>query len=241
MPHTFLGGRTPLEVATGKIPNLDNARIFGCAAYVQIPKYQRKGKFSDTAWRGTLVGYSTDSPEWLILDPETNNIRKAYSVKFNEHERGLGDDQKGQKQRMFSFDTLGGHVTKAVETQPTPELQSEETTEENEGLNEIRGCLANGESVSEDQSKTIEHGMGQQGAEPRPTSLESPVCSPTNSSDGDESCDSSWEGDGNDEANNQTDQCLSRGTRIRRKFNPNYMPCCSKCPSISKCCHCQTA
>ncbi len=70
-PHTLLGGRTPLEAATGKTPNLENVRIFGCTAYVQTPKVQRKGKFADTAWRGILVGYSTTLPEWLILDLKT--------------------------------------------------------------------------------------------------------------------------------------------------------------------------
>ncbi len=50
-PHTPLGGKIPLEVATGKATNLENVRVFGCAAYVQIPKVQRKGKFSDTVWK----------------------------------------------------------------------------------------------------------------------------------------------------------------------------------------------
>ncbi len=104
-PHTSLGGRTPLEAATGKLPNLDNTRVFGCAVYVQIPKIQQKGKFADTAWRGILVGYSTDSPEWLVLDPRTDKIRKAYSVKFNEHERGFKHDQESQWAQIFDVGT----------------------------------------------------------------------------------------------------------------------------------------
>ncbi len=36
-----------------------------------------------------MVGYSTNSPEWIILDSRTNNLRKAYSVVFLEDIKGV--------------------------------------------------------------------------------------------------------------------------------------------------------
>ncbi len=89
MPHESLGGLSPIEKSTGEKPDLSRTRTFGCTAYVQIPKAQRKGKLSNIAWKGVLVGYSTQSPEWRILDPRSGNIRNAYSVTFDENKRGL--------------------------------------------------------------------------------------------------------------------------------------------------------
>ncbi len=88
-PHESLGGLSPLEKSTGKKPDLGRIRVFGCTAYVQVPKAQRRGKFSDVAWKGVLVGYSMQSPEWLIFDPKSGKIKNTYSVTLNEGEQGL--------------------------------------------------------------------------------------------------------------------------------------------------------
>ncbi len=84
-PHESLGGLSPIEKSTGKKPDLGRTRIFGCTAYMQIPKAGRKGKLSDVAWQGILVGYSTQSPEWVILEPRTGNLRRAYSVTSDDN------------------------------------------------------------------------------------------------------------------------------------------------------------
>ncbi len=87
-PSVALGGRTPLEAGTGEKPDLRKLKVFGYKAFVQIPKPQRRGKLKPTAWQGMMVGYSTTSPEWIILDTRTNTLRNAYSVVFSEHVKG---------------------------------------------------------------------------------------------------------------------------------------------------------
>ncbi len=87
--HASLNGMSPLESSTGEKPNLRHARVFGCAAFVQIPKSLREGKLGAVAWKGTLMGYSTSSPEWLVLNLQTLQVRKAYSVRFIESESGF--------------------------------------------------------------------------------------------------------------------------------------------------------
>ncbi len=94
-PYTALSGKTPFDMGTGMKQNLKHTKIFGCKAYVQIPKERRRGKWSNTAWQGIMVGYAaTNSPEWLILDLRTSIIRKAYSVNFNEEESGFETRRK---------------------------------------------------------------------------------------------------------------------------------------------------
>ncbi len=54
-PCSTIGGLTPFQFAMGRKADLSRARVFGCRAYVQIPKPQRRGKLSSTAWQGVMV------------------------------------------------------------------------------------------------------------------------------------------------------------------------------------------
>jgi hypothetical protein len=51
----------PIQLVTGKAPDLSNLRVFGCPAFVHIDVSRRK-KLQDKAWKGTFVGYAFDSP-----------------------------------------------------------------------------------------------------------------------------------------------------------------------------------
>ncbi len=88
-PHESLGGLTPLQKSTGQRPDLRKARVFGCRAYVQILKTLRNGKLGDTAWAGVMVGYSTQSPEWITLDTNSGRLRNAHLVNFDENTSGF--------------------------------------------------------------------------------------------------------------------------------------------------------
>ncbi len=100
-PNESLDGRTPYQVATGAEPDYDRLRVFGCRAYVQIPKSERRGKLHDMAWAGALVGYSTQSPEWTILDLRTGKLRRAYSVTFNEEESGFQPNERTEEESVL--------------------------------------------------------------------------------------------------------------------------------------------
>ncbi len=36
-----------------------------------------------------MIGYSTHSPEWIVLDPRTEKLRYTYSVTFDESKSGF--------------------------------------------------------------------------------------------------------------------------------------------------------
>ncbi len=86
MPHDAINGEIPIYKAFGhkKMKELKSLKVFGCRAFVTIPKSLRKGKGGDVRWRGIMVGYSPKSPEYLIYDPTSQKIRNAYSVVFHE-------------------------------------------------------------------------------------------------------------------------------------------------------------
>ena len=80
----------PMEAVTGTRPSLDNLRVFGSPAYVNIDNSLRR-KLSDSAWEGIFVGYAPDSPAWLIYNPKTRNVVRSRSVTFNENAGLVGE------------------------------------------------------------------------------------------------------------------------------------------------------
>ena len=57
--------------------------MFGCTAYVYIPK-EKRSKVDQKAWKGIFVGY-TDSPRiYLVYDPARKKIMRVTAVTFDE-------------------------------------------------------------------------------------------------------------------------------------------------------------
>jgi len=73
----------PLELVTGKRPNLSYLRVFGCPAFVHIDESSKR-KLGDKAWKGVFVGYAFDSPAWIVYNPRTRKLIRSRSVVFNE-------------------------------------------------------------------------------------------------------------------------------------------------------------
>ncbi len=96
-PHASLQNISPLEKSTGDKPDLKRCRVFGCKAHAQVPKAQRRGKLSRTAWEGVMAGYSISSPEWVILDPRSGKLRTVHSVTFNEDIPGLEHETRNSR------------------------------------------------------------------------------------------------------------------------------------------------
>jgi hypothetical protein len=87
-------GITPFQALVGQPPSdLDRARVFGCDAYVLIPKEERKGKLEAKARKGRYIGESNEGADHLILI--NNRPVRAVHVTFNE---------KGQKNSHTSED-----------------------------------------------------------------------------------------------------------------------------------------
>ncbi|KAF4547063.1 Ankyrin repeat-containing protein 17 [Elsinoe fawcettii] len=75
---TYLKNRTPYEVDgdivtpeerwTGRKPNLNHLRVFGCVAYGCMPPVKRD-KLDATACKGVLVGYAPTTRQYRIFNP----------------------------------------------------------------------------------------------------------------------------------------------------------------------------
>jgi hypothetical protein len=80
--HRSING-VPLTLASGRTPDLSHLRIFACPAYVHIPQHQRR-KMADTAFKGILVGYPTDTYGYLIYNPRNRKVITTRHVRFDE-------------------------------------------------------------------------------------------------------------------------------------------------------------
>ena len=75
--------KTPYEMLYKKKPIVDHLRIFGCTAYVHIPKKSRR-KLDIKAKKMVMVGYSNESKAYRLLDPATGKIVISRDVRFIE-------------------------------------------------------------------------------------------------------------------------------------------------------------
>jgi hypothetical protein len=63
-----LGNKTPKEVFTGKKPEVNHLRIFGCPMYIHVPK-EKRTKLEPSGKKGTFVGYNETSKAYRIYIP----------------------------------------------------------------------------------------------------------------------------------------------------------------------------
>jgi hypothetical protein len=74
---------TSEEAFSGKKPNVENLRIFGCPVYSHIPK-DKRNKLEPSGKKGIFVGYSESSKAYRIYIPEQHKIEVSRDVTFNE-------------------------------------------------------------------------------------------------------------------------------------------------------------
>ena len=82
-PIKHLDWKTPNEAFNNKQPDVSYFRVFGCGAYVYIPKDRRKNKLSPKREAMTFIGYDVGSKSYLFMDA-SNTIRSSPDAAFDE-------------------------------------------------------------------------------------------------------------------------------------------------------------
>jgi hypothetical protein len=82
-PHRILGKMTPEEAFTGRRPDVEHIRIFGCLTFSHVPS-KRRTKLDPTAQQGILVGYSEVSKACRIYIPPLRRVVVSRDVRFEE-------------------------------------------------------------------------------------------------------------------------------------------------------------
>ena len=76
---------TPLEAWTGEKPVVKHLRVFGCNAYVHVPKEER-GKLDSKSKKCIFVGYGNEMKGYRLFDTVRQKIIFSRDVVFNEQE-----------------------------------------------------------------------------------------------------------------------------------------------------------
>jgi hypothetical protein len=67
-PSSMLDDKTPQYVYTGKEPSLTHLKVFGCDAYVHVPK-ENMSKLDKKAEKSILIGYEDGIKGYKLWNP----------------------------------------------------------------------------------------------------------------------------------------------------------------------------
>jgi hypothetical protein len=82
-PSSTLDDKTPHEVWSGKKPSLQHLRVFGCDAYVHVPK-ENRSKLDKKAEKCIFIGYKDGVKGYKLWNPETKKNVYSRDVVFRE-------------------------------------------------------------------------------------------------------------------------------------------------------------
>jgi hypothetical protein len=82
-PSSALDDTTPHEVWSGNKPSLQHLRVFGCDAYVHVPK-ENRSKLDNKAEKCIFIGYKDGVKGYKLWNPETKKIVYSRDVVFRE-------------------------------------------------------------------------------------------------------------------------------------------------------------
>jgi hypothetical protein len=82
-PSSVLNGKTPQEVWTGKEPSLTHLKVFGCDAYVHVPK-ENRSKLDKKAEKCIFIAYKDGLKGYKLWNLETKKVVYSRDVVFRE-------------------------------------------------------------------------------------------------------------------------------------------------------------
>ena len=82
-PSLALEDKTPQEVWTGKKPSLSHLRVFGCDAYVHVPK-EKRTKLESKSEKCIFIGYKDGLKGYKLWNPVTRKVVYSQDVVFRE-------------------------------------------------------------------------------------------------------------------------------------------------------------
>ena len=81
-PSSALEDRSPQEVWTSKKPSLSHLRVFGCDAFVHVPK-EKRTKLDSKFERCSFIGYKDGLKGYRIWNLEIRKVMYNIDVVFN--------------------------------------------------------------------------------------------------------------------------------------------------------------
>ena len=90
---------TPQEAWSGYKPTVAHLRIFGCVAYSQVPKSNKK-KVDDRGEKCIFLGYSEELKAYKLYNPLTKKLVVSRDVIFDEDKSWSWNDDENAKEQQ---------------------------------------------------------------------------------------------------------------------------------------------
>ena len=98
-PSSSLGNKTPHEMWYGKKPSLKHLRVFGCEAYVHVPKDKRT-KLDYKVRKCIFVGYGDGIKGYKCWNPESQKTVYSRDVIFREVSKSLKKEEQPKNDEL---------------------------------------------------------------------------------------------------------------------------------------------
>ena len=83
-PMKRLKWQTPYQGVNGEKPSVDHLRVFGCAAYIFIPREVRENKMAPRSELMVYLGTHPGGKGWIFMCAPSNTVFSAAQATFNE-------------------------------------------------------------------------------------------------------------------------------------------------------------
>lgn len=118
--------KSPHQVWTGKKPLLANLKVFGCHAYVQVPK-EKRSKLDARSVRCRFLGYSEHEKAYRFQEVDSGRLLISRDAQFMEDVFD-GGRQKSKSEIVVQDDEVGDEPSQPIDT----DNENEEMTQDNE-------------------------------------------------------------------------------------------------------------
>ena len=102
-PTKVVRGMTPQKAWTGAKPQVDHLRVFGCRAFVHVPKDERK-KLGSKSKKCILLGYGTTTKGYHLYDPLKKRVLFSRDVIFNDCKYVFEESTQQESQKRVYLD-----------------------------------------------------------------------------------------------------------------------------------------
>ncbi len=145
-PTSVLKGHTPYETWFKRKPKISHLKVFGCNAYVHIPKEKRQ-KLEPKSTKCIFIGYADPCKGYRMYDPSTKKVILSRDVKFCEN----NFDNVAQSEEKFREESVSVYHNFERDFHVIYPESNEETEAENNNLQDLQ--LVGDNEILQDQEQ----------------------------------------------------------------------------------------
>lgn len=127
LPTCVLVGRTTYEAWSGKVPNLEHLKVFGCVAHMKIPSVQVR-KLDDRSKIMVYLGKEPGTKGCMLYDPGNNSLQVSKDIVFEESKSWPSEKEPENSSAQKSFVIIEGSPVEDSSDVSEPTTPASETT-----------------------------------------------------------------------------------------------------------------